>query len=118
MATLPILKTQRFREVPRKLGNRTRKIAEAFFVPGPNAKKYPGGADKFICPGGPGLGPIPKDGRWYDVTVYLLRCVLHGDAAEGTAEQIQAHKKTREADDKPAKESKKTPKAKTPKAKE
>lgn len=80
MADLPELKTQRFREVKTASG-RTRKVAEAFFVPGPNGDDYPG---KFICKGGPGLGPIPKEGRWYDVTVYLLKAVRNGDAAEGT----------------------------------
>ncbi len=90
MATLPVLETQRYREEPRKKGGRTKRIAEAFFVPGPNAGKYPGGADAFMCPAGPGMKPIPTSGRWYDVTDYLLRCVLHGDAAEGSAEQIKA----------------------------
>ena len=82
MADLPKLKHPRFREVARKLGNRTRKIQQGFFIPGPNAKAFDKGV--FRCPAGPGMGPIPLDGRWYDVTDYLLRCVLHGDAAEGT----------------------------------
>lgn len=83
MADLPVLKTQRYREVPRRKGDGMRKIPEAFFVPGPNAEKYPGGPERFRCPGGPGMGPIPKEGRWYDVTAYLLRRVRDGDAAEG-----------------------------------
>ncbi len=94
---LPEMKNIRFREVPRKLAGRVRKIAQAFFVPGPNAKKYPNGADKFMCPAGSGLGPIPKEGRWYDVTPYLLRCVQSGDAAEGTPPKKPTKKPQTEA---------------------
>lgn len=82
MADLPVLKTQRYRKEKRAKGG-DRLIAEAFFVPGPNAETYSAGPDKFICKAGPGLGPIPREGRWYDVTDYLLRRVRAGDAAEG-----------------------------------
>ena len=97
---LPELEHPRFREVARKLGKRTRKIQQGFFVPGPNADAFDKGV--FRCHAGPGMGPIPVYGRWYDVTDYLLRCVLHGDAAEGT----------------PIKETKKTAPKAQPKAKE
>lgn len=106
MADLPVLKTQRYREEPRKKGDGVKRIPEAFFIPGPNAEKYPGGPGKFRCPGGPGMGPIPSEGKWYDVSVYLLRRVLSGDAAEGSPQQ-----------DKP-KPPKAEPKKAAPKAKE
>lgn len=87
---LPVLKTERMKTVKRRNSDRTRQIAEACFVPGPNAKKYPGGEDKFICKAGPGMGAIPKDGKWLIVTTYLLRRVRDGDAAEASPAQIKA----------------------------
>lgn len=84
MSDLPVLKTQRYRDERRANSDRTKRVAEAFFVPGPNAEKYPNGADAFRCPAGPGMASIPKEGRWYDVTTYLLKCVRSGDAAEGS----------------------------------
>lgn len=83
MADLPEIKNPRYREVERKKGRRVKRIAQVFLVPGPNADKYPNGPDAFMCPAGPGLGPIPRSGRWYDVTDYLLRRMRDGDAAEG-----------------------------------
>ena len=70
-------------------------MPQGFFVPGPNAEKYPG---NFICPAGPGMQPVPEKGKWLDVTPYLLSCIRSGDLAEGNPE--------------PPKE-KKPPKAKT-----
>ena len=81
---LPEVKSPQYREVPRKKGDRVKKIKQVFVVPGPNAEKYPGGADAFICPAGKGLGPVPKEGRWYDVTNYILARIRDGDLAEGT----------------------------------
>ena len=106
--SLPEMKRGRMREVPRKKDNRMKKVPEAFFVVGPNAKTYPGGAENFIVKGGPGLGPIPKDGRWYEVTDYLRKCVRNGDAAEGSQAQMDAHAKaTKSADAKTAARAKK-----------
>ncbi len=102
MSDLPEMKTQRYREVKRANSNRVKRIAEAYFIPGPNADEYPGGPDKFICPAGPGLGPIPQGGRWYDVTDYLRRAVASGDAAEG--QPPQANKPSKKPARKPAAE--------------
>ena len=87
---LPVLKTQRYRDVKRRNSNRTVKLAEACFVPGPNAKTYPGGEENFILKAGPGMGTIPKEGKWLVVTTYLLRRVRDGDAAEASPAQVKA----------------------------
>lgn len=93
MSTLPEMERARYREEPGNKPGRVKKVLEAFFVPGPNAKTYAGGEGKFRCPGGSGMGPIPRNGRWYDVTDYLRKCVRSGDAAEGSDTQIAAYDK-------------------------
>jgi hypothetical protein len=110
--TLPELKRPRNKEIPRDKDDGVRLVQEGFFVPGPNAKAYPGGEDRFLCPAGPGLNPIPRDGQWYAVTDYLLKRIRAGDAAEGSAAQIKAAADTN--DPKP----KKTAKPKGPADKE
>jgi len=97
MRDLPKLKNPRFREEPRKKGNGVKRIKQGFFKLGPNAQLY-SGPKEFRCPAGPGLSNVPKDGKWYDVTPYLLRCVLNGDLAEGVPQAVAAPKKAKESD--------------------
>jgi hypothetical protein len=79
--SLPELKNTRYREEPRKKGG-VKKIAQAYLAPGPNVVNHP--SAKARCPMGPGMGDIPAEGHWCDVTPYLLRRVRCGDLVEAT----------------------------------
>jgi hypothetical protein len=77
---LPELERTRLVDAP---GSK-RKVKEAFLVPGPLAAEYEANTgNKFICPAGPGMRPVPAGGQWYPVTNYLLRQVRSGALAEG-----------------------------------
>jgi hypothetical protein len=81
---LPELKRTRTREVAGRKPGSVRKVAEGFFVPGPLAAEYERNTgNRFICPAGAGMQPIPAEGQWYPVTTYLLKQVRDGAAAEG-----------------------------------
>jgi len=98
MNDFPELKHPRFREMPRKKGNGVKRIQQGFFKLGPNAQLY-SGPKEFRCPAGLGMSNVPVEGRWYDVTPYLLRCVRNGDLAEGTPPVVKpepAPKKVKE----------------------
>jgi len=82
--TLPVLKHSRRREFAGNKPGRVKSTEEGFFIPGPRATEYEKATgNRFICPAGPGMKPIPKGGQWYPVTVYLLKQVRDGSAAEG-----------------------------------
>jgi hypothetical protein len=70
------LKYLRYEEriIPGK--KRPKKIPMVFLIPGHDFEGY-------VCRAGPGLRPIPKEGKWYEYTVYLAKRLRCGDAVEG-----------------------------------
>lgn len=81
---LPMLQRTRTREMAGRKPGSVRKVTEGFFVPGPLAAEYERTTgNKFICPAGAGMQPIPAEGQWYPVTAYLLKQVRDGAASEG-----------------------------------
>jgi hypothetical protein len=60
------------------------KLARHYLKPGRTV--IVNGVERYRCPAGPGLRPIPAEGRWYDMTSFLHRRVLCGDAVIADAD--------------------------------
>ena len=69
------IKYKRWREWKDGRG-RMRKVLQVYLKVNPDrVKAHPG----FYCPAGPGRRPVSAEGRWYDFTDFLRKCLRSGD---------------------------------------
>ena len=97
------IKNPRYEERMLPGKSKPKKILQVYLIPGHHY-------DGYICPAGPGLRPIPKEGKWYDLTDYLWKRLLCGDAQEGDPSRngviTKSEKKKASKPDKPKKDDK------------
>jgi hypothetical protein len=82
MDSMPEFKHARTRKFPVQQGRRRAPRPETWVFlahhPEANKRKVP----NFVVPAGPGMGMVPEKGRWYCLTEYLARRIMHRELTE------------------------------------
>lgn len=82
MASTVDFEHARKREFPVQPGKRRAPRPEiwVFLKPHPEANTHD--VPNFVVPAGPGMGHVPEEGRWYALSLFLLRRLMHNEVIE------------------------------------